>query len=235
LLIIGDIHGCLETLKALLAKFPNEKEIYTVGDLIDRGSFSKEVIQYCIDNNIKPVLGNHEHMFLDFLINNNQGYGGDRHENIFICNGGMETLRSYGVADLNDEINIPKEHIEFLKSLPFILEVGNYIISHAGIPKGQIVLDCLNRDMHGSNTLLWNRNDIEHIEGKFQVFGHTPSTHAKVIHRDDNPIGISIDTGCVYNKEHYGNLTALYIKDPNQIEYEIHQQENIDKLILRNF
>ena len=56
-LVIGDIHGCLSTLQALIDKAGPVDEIISVGDLIDRGPDSFGVIQYCINNNIKVVLG----------------------------------------------------------------------------------------------------------------------------------------------------------------------------------
>ena len=63
--IIGDIHGCYFTLKELYEKIiEHTNEIYSVGDLIDRGNFSRQVIQFCINNDIKPVLGNHDDMLL---------------------------------------------------------------------------------------------------------------------------------------------------------------------------
>lgn len=56
-LIIGDVHGCLSTLKALIAKAGPVDEIISVGDLIDRGEDSLGVVQYCIDSNIQVCLG----------------------------------------------------------------------------------------------------------------------------------------------------------------------------------
>ena len=56
-LVIGDIHGCLSTLKALIAKAGQVDSIISVGDLIDRGEDSFGVIKYCIDNNIQVCLG----------------------------------------------------------------------------------------------------------------------------------------------------------------------------------
>ena len=67
--IIGDIHGCFETLKALIKQFPDNARVILVGDLIDRGQGSKKVIQYVIDNNIECVRGNHEVMFLEAFPN----------------------------------------------------------------------------------------------------------------------------------------------------------------------
>ena len=56
-LVIGDIHGCFQTLKALIAKAGPVDQIISVGDLIDRGPDSFRVIKYCIENNIQVCLG----------------------------------------------------------------------------------------------------------------------------------------------------------------------------------
>ena len=57
ILCVGDIHGCLSTLKALIAKAGPVSQIISVGDLIDRGPDSFGVIKYCIENNIQVCLG----------------------------------------------------------------------------------------------------------------------------------------------------------------------------------
>ena len=74
--IIGDIHGCLDELKALLLKAnipltSDEKKqckidwrVIHAGDIVAKGPKSAEVIQFCIDNQIKGVMGNHDHEVL---------------------------------------------------------------------------------------------------------------------------------------------------------------------------
>ena len=66
--IIGDVHGCYKTLLALINKLPNKEKskICFVGDLVNRGANSYDVIKLIIDNNYDCVLGNHERMFLDY-------------------------------------------------------------------------------------------------------------------------------------------------------------------------
>ena len=63
--VIGDIHGCYLTLSSLyneLLKYTDE--VYSVGDLIDRGKKSREVVDFIIENNIKCIRGNHEDVLL---------------------------------------------------------------------------------------------------------------------------------------------------------------------------
>ncbi len=68
--VIGDIHGCFHTLRELVHnirdKYP-EAVIYSVGDLVDRGKYSLETIEYIKRSEIKFTPGNHDLMFAHFL------------------------------------------------------------------------------------------------------------------------------------------------------------------------
>ena len=62
---IGDIQGCYHAFQALLAKLkfnPKVDKLWLVGDLINRGSGSLEVLRWCYQNqaNLRVVLGNHD-------------------------------------------------------------------------------------------------------------------------------------------------------------------------------
>lgn len=66
--IIGDVHGCYKTLLALIDQFPNKQnsKIVFVGDLIDKGTNSCEVVEFIINNKYDCVMGNHEGLKLTF-------------------------------------------------------------------------------------------------------------------------------------------------------------------------
>ena len=66
--IIGDVHGCYKTLLALIEQFPNKQnsKIVFVGDLVDKGKNSCEVIEFIINNKYDCVMGNHEELFLEY-------------------------------------------------------------------------------------------------------------------------------------------------------------------------
>jgi len=68
-IIIGDVHGCYKTLQALLAKIllNHNEQICFVGDLIDRGPKSKEVVDFVRDRGHLCVKGNHEDMAVKSL------------------------------------------------------------------------------------------------------------------------------------------------------------------------
>ena len=91
--VISDIHGCVNTLKKLVEevrqKYP-KISLYSVGDLVDRGSFGFEVVEYIISEKIKFVPGNHELMFYHFMKNPFSDMGRN-----WIYNGYETTILSY--------------------------------------------------------------------------------------------------------------------------------------------
>ena len=130
LFAIGDIHGCFDAFRSLLEQKIQIKEsdqIILLGDYIDRGTQSKEVIDYIIDLQAKgfdivPLLGNHEAMLLD-------AYKNEELVSEWIQNGGSETLKSFGINSLKD---IESKYIEFIKGLPSYYAFEEYLFVHAG-------------------------------------------------------------------------------------------------------
>src|SRR3982751_812431 len=132
---VGDIHGRADLLHQLhhqisqdAEKYPDyQRSIIYLGDYIDRGHASKQVIDQLLNRPLKNfhfvyLKGNHENMLLEFL---NGKSGGD----LWFMNGGLETLKSYQISlSLLNELNYKKlnelfqqtlssEHIQFFKSL----------------------------------------------------------------------------------------------------------------------
>ena len=110
---IGDIHGSYQKLKKLMDMIsvdPKNDILVFMGDYIDRGSDSFEVVDYLIElkkqyETIVFLKGNHEEMLLRYL------EGHDRF--IYLANGGQQTLESYmNHNQENQEDMIPKEHFE---------------------------------------------------------------------------------------------------------------------------
>ena len=222
MMVVGDIHGCYETLKELLSRHPSETEIYSVGDIIDRGPKSREVVQLIIDRGIKTVMGNHEHMLLDyiektnkyksstFLRNGNRDAFGGRKDNdrgrVSTFKGKRNIVRRVWDAYAD---NVPSEHLEYLKGMPFYFDTGSYLISHAGVPLAQSLEDSCG----GSQPdIIWHRDALDRIKNKIQVVGHTP---VGVPQSQDHYT--NIDTGCVYGS--YGHLTALIIDGEGNRDY----------------
>ena len=121
--VIGDIHGCFKQFINLLKKINYDKKkdkIILTGDLVNRGSESLSVLNYCIaDKNITSVLGNHD-LYLLYLMSINQGKG---------------KLKNVVGAENNKEI------FKWLITRPLLLKIfdpitkNTFIISHAGIPE----------------------------------------------------------------------------------------------------
>jgi len=92
--IIGDVHGRYDELILLLDKMPTAVPV-SVGDMIDRGKGSYKVLNHFLTHGM-AVLGNHEHLFLDYYYNRNYY---DRC--MWFLNGGLQTLGSF--LELSDE------------------------------------------------------------------------------------------------------------------------------------
>lgn len=215
--IIGDIHGCYLTFTSLyyeLLKYTSE--VYTVGDLIDRGKKSKDTIDFVIENKIKCIRGNHEDVLLKAfdLIGNTQNSLIEIYKHHFKI-GGETTFESYRENRkpylLSDYKNAVEDagHIQFMQSLPVMIELPKIVISHAGIVKDATIQD-----------IIWNRTKPLLKLNKFQVIGHTPQE--EILYKKE--WYANIDTGCIYGNK----LTAL-VMDKNTAEIiHVLQLENID-------
>jgi len=201
--IIGDIHGCLDALKRVLDKIawrPDKDRLIFVGDYIDRGQDPKGVIDFLlalkkISDKIDCLLGNHEAVFLDYLLGGN----GD----MFLMNGGVSTLASYNLDQFHrgHTLSIPSEHLRFYQTLKPILTLDDYYVVHAGFRPGVPV------DQQTLMEMLWIRKTFiySHYDfGKKVIFGHTPLEKPLVM---DNKIGI--DTGAVFGNK----LTCLELPE----------------------
>lgn len=157
--IIADVAGRFDELMLLLVQMPKDEPIVLVGDLMDRGSQSKQVIEWAMRTpNVVAIKGNHEDMMIDFY-EDTRIYGYE----IWEMNGGYKTLESY-------KNEIPKEHIEWLKKNPIFIKENGLFISHAPwdpqLPLGEIV---------NETDSLWNREPPTPQIGTFQIFGHNSS------------------------------------------------------------
>ncbi len=188
---VGDIHGSFDRLQELMKKIPIDfahDTLVFIGDYIDRGPASVEVVDYLIGlkNRVPETIflkGNHEDMLEKYLD------GTDRFT--YLLNGGQNTLDSYLSRNLQSELYpIPSNHMEFFKTLRLYYETEAYIFVHAGLrPKVPLA-------SQETEDLLWIRDKFIYSKydfGKTVVFGHTPLEKPLV---ESNKIGI--DTGAVY-------------------------------------
>lgn len=206
--IIGDIAGNFKTLKALLAKMPNG-ELLSVGDMIDRGPRSKEVIEYVM-NHGHAILGNHEDMMIDYVEE-----GGSYKKGIWQYNGGTETLKSYGG-------NIDMSHVAWLKSLENVFyindEFGTAVITHAPI-NPVLGLEKANKRCSdpegGMDSLYWNRGKPRRINiYDIQIFGHSSYKNVKEFKDIRGVFAYGIDTS------HVGKLSGMHWPSLDVFEQE---------------
>ncbi|HKK00603.1 MAG TPA: metallophosphoesterase family protein [Desulfuromonadales bacterium] len=189
LLAVGDIHGCFDHLRQLMALVrptPSDQVVF-LGDYVDRGPAARDVLDFLIDfgrRYPKSVFlkGNHEAMFLDFLTG--------RERLPFLINGGQTTLKSY---EQKNAVAIPEEHRAFLAALRLSFDTEHFIFVHAGLRPG------LPLEEQQEEDLLWIRRDFldadDYDWGKTIVFGHTPLQEPFL-----SPGRIGIDTGAVYGR-----------------------------------
>lgn len=213
---IGDVHGRLDLLDRLLAdiaadhdsRAPAHGLIVLLGDLIDRGPCSAQVIErvrtLSLPNfRVVTLAGNHEEVLLRILEGDSDQIGG------WLRFGGVETLRSYGLdaatfRDLGLERAkerivhaMPDAHRAFLNELGDTFRFGDYLFVHAGIRPG------IPLEEQSLADLRWIREPFlsdTRDHGMTVVHGHTIS---ETVQEVGSRIGI--DTGAFAK----GRLTAL--------------------------
>ena len=224
---VGDIHGEYGRLMALMAKLPtltSEDKLLFVGDFVDRGPGSADVIRYLRDDlpletdaRIVCLRGNHEDCWLDAVEQRDSRF------TMIPANGCLATLRSYRNGkiarldeypgssseqrDLTNGMFFPTKVVDWLKALPHWHEDEHAIYVHAGLPtmEGK----WFHPSKYGNQRdLLWCRDKQFYLgyRGKRVVFGHTPTYllpsrlrdfrpgEKKDVYVDGDLIGI--DTGC---------------------------------------
>ena len=220
---IGDVHGRLDLLDQMLgairqdiaARKKAQNHIVMLGDLIDRGPQSREVVERlmtfkALDIELHLLSGNHEEVLIR-LLDGDASLIPD-----WLRFGGAETLASYGVdvqglrdcapRDARRRIRaaIPADHLAFLRSFADTVRIGDYLFVHAGIRPKVELADQSQVDFR------WIRepflsDETEH--GFVVVHGHTITD--QIIER---PNRIGIDTGAYAT----GRLTALGLEDDSR-------------------
>ncbi|MBU4272751.1 MAG: serine/threonine protein phosphatase [Planctomycetes bacterium] len=194
---IGDIHGCLPALDTLLAAIRPRPDdtIVTLGDYVDRGPRSREVIERLMELRhqcrLVPLLGNHEEMMLQVIDGQSQLYVD------WLLFGGEATLQSYGTVRPED---VPPSHVDFLRNCRLFHESERYFYVHGGYLADRPL------DDQPREVLLWDsikkRFPGPHCSGKTAIVGHASQHNGEI--RDLGYLKC-IDTWC------YGDgwLTAM--------------------------
>jgi len=206
---IGDIHGRLDLLERLVAALPDDMQIISVGDMIDRGEHSADVLRYVHAHpRMSALMGNHEAMMLNFLADP-AGQG-----RRWIRNGGLQTLASFGIAGVTESAGsdallrtrdslfeaMGQDLVSWVANLECVASSGNIIVVHAGADPHTPLAE------HTPDTFIWGHPEFRKTprsDGIWVVHGHTIVDDPKV--KDGR---ISIDTGAYAT----GVLSAVVFK-----------------------
>lgn len=232
---VGDVHGHLDLLRGIEARifadgsqYQGGKLIIMLGDMIDRGPRSAQVLDHVLEPLPEGwrricVAGNHEATMYRAL----SDVAVLRH---WLTYGGLETLASYGVGHpqlkralvsnhrAKDLIgaHVPAEHINFLESLPALVKVGPYWFCHA-IPRSDLALEA-----HTDDDLLWHSDHsgepVLH-QSDMVVHGHVPVPEVEI-----KSNRINVDTGA-YASRRLSSVRLMVSSQPKVIWFS-HNEVN---------
>lgn len=210
--IIGDIHGCYYTFNNMIEKhWDKEREaIIQVGDLIDRGKHSSEIVGQAMEmveefpDQVTFLKGNHEYEMSKHFRNTSNF--------AWLAMGGSDTLRQYKRSGRDIE-----KDVDWMRNLPLFWENDGFFVSHAGIAE-QTENPFIESDLRG---VLWNRSRLKHL-GKLQIVGHTP---VEKPYFDEQSNTWNIDTGAVFSNV----LTGMKVTpDGEVLEFVKEKTDNKD-------
>lgn len=218
--IIGDVHGCIDELRSLLKQLgyrirktaagyqgehPEQRRLIFVGDLVDRGPNSAEVLRLVMDLHEQGVAlvvpGNHDDKLMRRLM-------------------GRKTNLRYGLAETLEQLQsqadasaLQQRILQFLKNLPdhLLLDEGRLVVAHAGLKEayhgrlsGVVRAYCLYGEVTGKKDdagLPIRYNWAKGYRGSaYVLYGHSPVLEASWQNKT-----MDLDTGCCFG----GHLTAL--------------------------
>lgn len=204
---VTDIHGCFYSFKYLLereVKLQKKDELYLLGDYINKGPYSKEVLDYLLELRtagfqLHLLRGNHEQELLNLL-------DGKADLDGLMSKGAKTLLHSFAV-ELPQQI--PGLYITFLRSMHYFFELPDFYLVHAGFDFSR------ENPFTESETLLNIRDykvDREKSGNRPIIHGHTPTDLPVILQRlkQKNKLHYSLDAGCTYrNDPRQAHLLAL--------------------------
>lgn len=213
--VIGDVHGCYHTLQNLIAQLPKNAELIFVGDLCDKGNYSKEVIDFVIENKYSCVKGNHEHLMEKYL---HDAIHHDIHSpwSDDYRYGGISTYQSY----MNDHETMER-HLAWITDLPMYIQIDDYFITHGfALP----FYEHRNDENYYNDFLLHRYEEGMEVPSceVINIFGHCKFEN---VVKGENFYGI--DTGCSYGNK----LTALQLGSMKLIEEPMDNRDSDYKIV----
>lgn len=171
--IISDLHGCHDAMLRLLKKAElntTEDQLIILGDMIDRGRYSYEVIQEVM--HLKETMGercivlfgNHEIMMMDAV----GSFPLREDMQLWKQNGGGKTIQSCYRHKTR-----PISMLPFISKLRLYYETEQFICVHAGVGAGGV-------EHSTKDEIVWDRSVMEDgwYRGKLLICGHTPLKEA---------------------------------------------------------
>ena len=232
--VIGDVHGNYKNTISLVEKLPSDATLIFVGDLVDRGGESAQVVKFIRENAHFCVMGNHEEQMITFgklFIDNYENGRSLPSHSIWFSNGGADTLLSYGLISLVDgrpeikenefeKLEIFKSDIEWMQSLPLYLELDAkhssgkpVVVSHASITSVWELRSIDSEFTTFSKTATTSRKNPQPDAPIFNIFGHSPQEFGVEV--EDHYV--NVDTGCYMHTYGYSQLSAYCVESGETI------------------
>ena len=236
---IGDVHGYADTLLTLLdsLNLSSRDRVVLLGDLVDRGPRSCEVIRIARENpQIFSVLGNHEEMMLNsFDVDNIQTMTAQQTNWFYV--GGRATNQSYideftnsqgQIDDFDLRMRVGKD-LAWLDSLPHHIVLDDFRLVHAGYSPWDGDLD-----LQSTDTLMLIRGEFHNSitpvdEKRTVVFGHstvlgfglkqTEIWKSEAELQNSRPAAIGIDSCCYGGKD--PQLTAFNLQTGDFVKQRV--------------
>lgn len=201
-IVIGDVHGCVDELAALIDTCApgRDDRIVCVGDLVAKGPDSRGVLALVRERGVRSVLGNHDAVVL--------------HASRALAAGEHSAARASHTALARQ---LSDQDLEQLAALPLFLRLPelNALVVHAGVEPGvaleqqdsDVLLNVRTIDAAGKPS---SRPNVGVLWGsvwpgpELVLFGHHASAGLQ-----QHPHAIGLDTGCVYG----GRLTAYVLPE----------------------
>jgi diadenosine tetraphosphatase ApaH/serine/threonine PP2A family protein phosphatase len=201
-IVIGDVHGCLDELLALVARcgVASADRVVLVGDLVAKGPDSAGVVQWARESGADAVLGNHDAHVLRAL-------------------GGSEAAKPKHRAIA---AALSAADTAWLAERPLWLRLDGgtpgHLVVHGGLVPGVALQDQQREDLLNLRSMTAEGLPSKRIEGtpwaavwagpEHVVFGHDA-----VRGLQQHPFATGLDTGCVYGRA----LTALVLPEAKLI------------------
>lgn len=229
IIVIGDVHGCLEELKALLVECghnPTQDKVIVAGDLVDRGPDSAGVVAFVRESGFECVMGNHDDKHVRMF----------HHMSLKRANPNYRIpMRAFGTDKLSVFNALTDEDFDWLGKLPYFIRLpDNWIVVHAGLIPGKLLenqdvgqlthLRFLNKDSLRSVSLGDNYQQpkgsvywTELYDLPYNViYGHNVHSlaEARFERRPNGAKLVGIDTGACFG----GMLTAFILPEQKFVQ-----------------